>query len=423
MPRSEVRGDPELCREAYMRRFLMLIAGCVMLASFLVATSGGATQAQARWVITDLGTLGGPVSEPTALNDSGQIVGHSGVVMPNGRLRRHAFLWEKGRMRDLGTLPGNRYSQATDINERGQVVGWVWNSSDGMVNRGFLWEKGKMRDLGPLDADGFGEPPRINDGGQVLLTRCASYWQEPYGDKCHAQLWENGRGRPLDGKWSSGKAVNERGQVIGLSADARDDDGDPMWHAFIWEGGKTRTLGTQRTESAAVAMNERGQVLGCRGAIESLPNPCSGNMEETPLTPLLWQAGKARTLGTLGGDHSVVVGLNNRGEVIGESETDRGAWHAFLWRNGTIRDLGTLGGKTARPAAINDRGQVIGNSETGRRDKDGYLTEHPFVWENGTLTDLAAPDAEVTAINNHAWIIGWSWTKRGERAVLWAPKR
>jgi probable HAF family extracellular repeat protein len=54
-----------------------------------------------------------------ALNDRGQVIGNSRA----GSGRFHAFVWENGKMTDLGTLPGGKESQALAINERGQIIG------------------------------------------------------------------------------------------------------------------------------------------------------------------------------------------------------------------------------------------------------------------------------------------------------------
>src|SRR5581483_4660746 len=54
--------------------------------------------------------------------------------------------------------------------------------------------------------------------------------------------------------------------------------------------------------------------------------------------------GRARQLGTLGGNNSNARAINNAGQIAGDSDTADGAVHAFLFERGNMRDIGTLGG-------------------------------------------------------------------------------
>jgi probable HAF family extracellular repeat protein len=87
--------------------------------------------------------LGGTF-EPTHINDCGQIVGNA--LLPGNV--EHAFLYN-GKLHDLGILPGATFSAASDINNRGQVVGISGS-------RPFIYENGKMYDLNALLAPGSG---------------------------------------------------------------------------------------------------------------------------------------------------------------------------------------------------------------------------------------------------------------------------
>lgn len=69
--------------------------------------------------ITDLGTLGGAAGEAFGINDAGQVVGWA--LTTEGYT--HAFLYSAGTMSDLGALSGGNLSEATAINAGGQIVG------------------------------------------------------------------------------------------------------------------------------------------------------------------------------------------------------------------------------------------------------------------------------------------------------------
>jgi probable HAF family extracellular repeat protein len=80
----------------------------------------------------------------------------------------------------------------------------------------------------------------------------------------------------------------------------------------------------------------------------------------------IWNSGSGMTdLGTLGGDTSYALGINDSGEVVGYSYlADNITRHAFTWTAfGGIVDLGTLpGGAWSQAEKINASGEVSGEA-------------------------------------------------------------
>ncbi len=67
------------------------------------------------------------------------------------------------------------------------------------------------------------------------------------------------------------------------------------------------------------------------------------------VSPLPCEAGYTITgLGNLGGPGSVAYGMNDHGEIVGDSFATDGKKHAFLYTNGMMNDLGTFGGTERR---------------------------------------------------------------------------
>ena len=113
--------------------------------------------------INDLGTLDrGTVSTPSAINESGQVIGFSRISSGE----QHAFVWDYlHRMQDLGTL-GGTFSIPRAINESGQVIG-ISRISSG-EQHAFVWDSANgIQDLGTLGGPSS-TPSAINEAGQVI---------------------------------------------------------------------------------------------------------------------------------------------------------------------------------------------------------------------------------------------------------------
>jgi probable HAF family extracellular repeat protein len=301
----------------------------------------------ARRQVIDLGTLGGvyTLSKARAVNDRGQVVGDS---IPAGLGPEHAFLWEQGRMRDLGTL-GGLISDATDINNHGQVVG-ASATTAGAVHA-FSWAGGRMRDLGTLGGS-TSVAQAINDHGRVVGTSTTA------SGETHAFSWAGGQMRDLG--LASANDLNDRGQITGGA-----QFGD-TFHAYRLQGGHLVDLdGADVPYSEGVAINEAGQVAG-----NSAPAPAEFNHA------FLWSQGRRVDLGTLGGEFSAASGINDHGAVVGQASTTGGPLRGFVWRHGAMTDLGALatdGENGSRANDINNHGWIVGASDVPGGDFHAVL--------------------------------------------------
>jgi probable HAF family extracellular repeat protein len=204
----------------------------------------------------------------------------------------------------------------------------------------------------------------------------------------------------LGGSGSVAVAVNDHGQAVGVSNLAL----DAVFHAFSWTaaGGMVDlTPGLSDTWSRAIALNNRGQVVG---------HVYLGHVKYEQSRAFLWTAATGMMdLGTLGGLLSSVTDINDHGQVVGASNLpDDTAEHAFLWTAaGGMVDLGTLGGSTSNAVAINESRQVVGNSTVA-----GDAATHAFLWTAAAgmvdLGTLGGSFSYASAVNEHGQIVGQS---------------
>ncbi|MEK8034857.1 hypothetical protein AACH06_28905 [Ideonella sp. DXS29W] len=165
--------------------------------------------------VTDLGMLknhDGATAHD--INDQDQVVGVSVKSFPNYDYITRAFLWEKGRMRDLGTLGGDS-SSAYAINQLGHITGNARDAAD--VDLPYLYDGAQMTAL-PACGDGLTQPHDLNNHDQVVGAdfdgqRHGRAFLIEAGRCYHLQklLDDTGEGWVL----FDAKAINDQGTIVG----------------------------------------------------------------------------------------------------------------------------------------------------------------------------------------------------------------
>ena len=129
------------------------------------------------------------LSAAFGINDQDVAAGGSGICGSPGvlgfALLTHAVIWRNGLPTDLAGLGGQFNNVATDINNRGQVVG-MSDIPDDTATHAVLWQQGAIIDLGTLSGDVFSYAWAISEDSKILGQSC-----DVNGD-CHGFLWRDG---------------------------------------------------------------------------------------------------------------------------------------------------------------------------------------------------------------------------------------
>jgi probable HAF family extracellular repeat protein len=322
-------------------RILVLVAMIFAALALVQLAAQEQNQGPPRYTVADIGTLGGIFGEATAVNNKGWVVGDANL--PSNTVR-HAFLWRKGLIKDLKTLGGPR-SFASSLNDSGQVTGYSDTSTPDPLGEHFCFFNSNQVCL----------PFLVRHGAMTPLPTLGGNNGQAFG-------------------------INRRGQVAGV---AENNEPDPScvetrqvlhFKPVLWEEGEIKELPTIDSDPDGVvnAINDKGQAVGQTGSCTSLTRA------------VFWHDGRPTDLGTPEGLLLVPLSINNRSQIVGLAVSVDGATIvAFLWQNGVVKSLGTLSPDVFSLAlGINDNGQVVGDS------CDESFSCRAFLWQNGTMTEL-----------------------------------
>jgi probable HAF family extracellular repeat protein len=198
---------------------------------------------------------------------------------------------------------------------------------------------------------------------------------------------------------SDARGINAEGAVVGTSQGL----------ATVWTNGTAERLGTLGgDDSNGIAINDFGYVTGASLRADGERHA------------FLAANGQLIDLGTLGGSWSAGYAINNAGRIAGASSTAAGAYHAFTWDEATgMRDLGTLGGRESRGFALNSAGAVAGAAtlRSGQYRAALWATDGS-VTNLGTLGGLCS---YAYGLNDAGYVVGYSYDGQGRsRAFVWA---
>jgi probable HAF family extracellular repeat protein len=326
------------------------IAVVALLSCAFAGVRGSASGAVAAkvptYTLTDLGPLPQvPDDVAMRINKAGQV----SLWVPAPSFSVTAALWTGDAIKRMPSAPGYVTSLARDVNDQGQVAGWVSTSlnpvDSGATVRAVLYTHGVAKVLGTLGGRGSEAFAVDAHGRTVGVSDLAD------GHR-HAFINDGTKMTDLgtlpNGVFSQAFSINAAGNVVGVG----DSKGDH--HAVEWRKGHIIDLGTLPGggSSSAAAVNDKDQVVGFSAT--------NGEYHA-----FLYSNGKMQDLGDLGDDPSSASDINNQGDVVGQSSVGNLAHHAFLWHAGKMYDLNKLmpaaaatGWTVISADAINDRGQI-----------------------------------------------------------------
>lgn len=367
------------------------------------------------------------------IENDGRTVG--GYADRDGRL--HGFLRTAHRFTRLD-VPGAAATFAARINARGQIVGGY--SRQRLIpalelTHGFLYEDGRFTRLdvpGAVRTQAFG----INNAGQIV-----GEYVDAKG-KTHGFLLDGDAFTTIDAPGSMATFaydIDDDGRVVGFSFDGA------AFHGFLRdEQGSFSSIdmpGAEQRGTLAFGFNNRDQVVGLalvldgdqlttrsfvleRGTFTPIDAPdaklvtvvfdvsdqgqFAGAYDPAGHGYVRERDGEFTTVDPPDGNINEVVGINNRGQLVGRYVDSQGGAHGFLKDQRGFSPIDVPGATATSTFQINDRGQIVGNYST-TSNNTALPTRGFMLGANGEFTLIDVPGSQHTSpvsINNRGQIVG-----------------
>lgn len=386
------------------------LTAMVVVVLLVIAASASARPDRptfAAYHLDNLASLGGTSSVGFSVNDRGWVTGRSNLP---GNQQRHATLWRNGALADLDTLGGANSAVLWPVkNVRGIVSGIAQTDEPDPYNEkwscgfffpaatgrgthclGFRWRNGVMTPLPTLGGT-HGFATGTNNLGQTAgwaeNTVHDPTCESPQVFQFRAVVWGPGGSmrqlRPLRGDTvTAATGLNDFGRVVGISGICDQAAGRfSAIHMVVWDhGGLPRDIGDFGgvAWNTPMALNEQGVVVGFANA------SAASGADLDPRAFVWTETGGLRHLDALPGDvTSQATGINEWGQVVGQSCDAAGACHGVLWQNGVpanLNDLVVSGDVTRITTAndIDDLGRITGQGVDSTGKLVAFLATQTF---------------------------------------------
>jgi probable HAF family extracellular repeat protein len=363
------------------------------------------------------------------IENDGRTVG--AYVDTDGRL--HGFLRTADTFRTID-VPGAAATFAARINARGQIVGGY--SRQRLLpalemSHGFLLEDGRFTSIdvpGAVRTQAFG----INNNGQIV-----GEYVDARG-KTHGFLLDGDEFTTLEAPGATATFaydIDDNGRVLGFSFDGA------AFHGFLRDAQGTFTAidmpGAEERGTLTFGFNNRDQIVGIGLVLADAQLTTQAFVLEngrfTPITApetgvafdvsdqgqfagvydfmghgfLRDRHGEFTTIDPPEGNINEIIGINNRGQIVGRYVDAQSRARGFLKDKRGFRPIDVPGATATSTFQINDRGQVVGNYSTTANNTT-YPTRG-FMFEDGVFTLIDVPGSQHTSpvsIDNLGRIVG-----------------